>query len=70
MINQKTDLDRRRFVELAASSFLRVSAGSSLGFGAGEVLAESDGLTPRSKPAKQLIYLFMAGGMSHIDTFD
>jgi hypothetical protein len=23
-----------------------------------------------AKPAKQLIYLYMEGGMSHIDTFD
>ncbi|MEE2935880.1 MAG: DUF1501 domain-containing protein [Planctomycetota bacterium] len=72
MFSKKTDIDRRRFVELAASSFLGVSAGSSLGFEAGNLLAESDGpsLTPHSKPAKQLVYLFMAGGMSHIDTFD
>ena len=69
---RKTDFDRRRFVELAASSFLGVSASSSVSFNAGEVLGESTGpaLIPRHKPAKQLIYLFMAGGMSHIDTFD
>lgn len=72
MNSLKNDFDRRRFVQLAASSFLGVSVGSSLGFSAGEALAETDEQepTPRSKPAKQLIYLFMAGGMSHIDTFD
>ena len=59
----KNDFDRRRFVQLAASSFLGVNVGSALGFDAGEVLAESDeqGPAPRNKPAKQLIYLFMAG---------
>ncbi len=72
MSNYRNDFDRRRFVQLAASSFLGVSAGSSIGFNAGDVLAEPNvqSPSPRSKPAKQLIYLFMAGGMSHIDTFD
>lgn len=72
MISQKSELSRRRFVELAASSFLGVSAGNAFGFGNRELLAETDGQgpTPRSHPAKQLIYLFMAGGMSHIDTLD
>ena len=72
MISQQSHFNRRRFVELAASSFLGVSAGSTLGFGASESFAEAGapGPAPRSKPAKQLIYLFMAGGMSHLDTLD
>lgn len=64
MISQKSDLNRRRFVELAAGSFLGVSAGHTLAATGGPAPA------PRVGPAKQLIYLFMAGGMSHIDTFD
>ena len=52
-------------MELAAGAFLGVSATNCLGsIGAKESsppLAESD---------KQLIYLYMEGGMSHIDTFD
>ena len=61
----KSDYNRRRFMELAAGTFLGVSATNCLGsIGAKESsppLAESD---------KQLIYLYMEGGMSHIDTFD
>ena len=59
------DFERRRFLQLAAGSFLGVST-DSLFAAAGN---NSD-LAPREKPAKQLIYLYMAGGMSHIDTFD
>ena len=60
-----TELERRRFLQLAAGSFLGVST-DSLFAAAGDTSA----LAPREKPAKQLIYLYMAGGMSHIDTFD
>lgn len=59
------DFERRRFLQLAAGSFLGVST-DSLFAAAGDTSA----LAPREKPAKQLIYLYMAGGMSHIDTFD
>ncbi|MEO0414185.1 MAG: DUF1501 domain-containing protein, partial [Verrucomicrobiota bacterium] len=62
----KTDLNRRRFIELAAGSFLGVHASGHVIGAAGD---KSD-IAPREKPAQQLIYLFMAGGMSHIDTFD
>ena len=64
MISKKTDLNRRQFVDLAASSFLGVSTGSVLAAKAGQ------SKIPRIGPAKQMIYLFMGGGMSHIDTFD
>lgn len=64
MIPNQSDFNRRRFVQLAASSFLGVSASGLL---AG---TRDSAHSPRSKPAKQLIYLFMGGGMSHIDTFD
>lgn len=72
MNSQKNEFARRRFVQLAASSFLGVRAGSCLAFNNGQVLAETgtSEAASRSHPAKQLIYLFMAGGMSHIDTFD
>ena len=64
MISKKTDLNRRQFVDLAASSFLGVSSGSVLAAKAGQPN------NPRIGPAKQMIYLFMGGGMSHIDTFE
>lgn len=64
MLSRLTDIDRRRFVQLAASNFLGVSA-------SGQVAQSGHStISPRANPAKQLIYLFMAGGMSHIDTFD
>jgi Protein of unknown function (DUF1501) len=57
-------LERRQFVSLAAKSALGVSL-----FPKADrwiQAAEKDG----AGRAKRLIYLFMSGGMSHIDTFD
>ena len=60
-----TDFNRRRFLELAAGSFLGVTASNSFG-----AAGDKSNLPALAKPAKQLIYLYMEGGMSHIDTFD
>ncbi len=62
----KSDFNRRRFLELAAGSFLGVTASNSLGAATGG----KSPIPPLADPAKQLIYLYMEGGMSHIDTFD
>lgn len=62
---KKTDFNRRRFLQLAAGNFLGVSTSELF-----PATGDPSPLPPRSKPAKQLIYLFMAGGMSHLDTFD
>ena len=61
----KSDFNRRRFLELAAGSFLGVTAMTVLGPPEKKVPH-----SPLTNPAKQLIYLYMEGGMSHIDTFD
>ena len=61
----RSDFNRRRFLELAAGSFLGVSTNSLFAAAGDKSL-----IAPREKPAKQLIYLYMSGGMSHIDTFD
>ena len=61
----KSDFNRRRFLELAAGSFLGVTAHHSFG-----AAGEKSTIPQLADPAKQLIYLFMEGGMSHIDTFD
>ena len=62
------DLSRRSFMEYAAS-LLGVSAMSS-----GSLLAAPDSKAPAAAPAKatadHVIYLFMTGAMSHLDTFD
>jgi hypothetical protein len=62
---KQTDFNRRRFLQLAAGSFLGVSASELF-----SATGDPSPLPPRSQPAKQLIYLYMAGGMSHLDTFD
>ena len=61
----KSDFNRRRFLELAAGSFLGVTAHHSFG-----AAGEKSTIAQLADPAKQLIYLYMEGGMSHIDTFD
>ena len=61
----KSDFNRRRFLELAAGSFLGVSSSNSFGAAGGKTE-----IAPLASPAKQLIYLYMEGGMSHLDTFD
>ena len=61
----KSDFNRRRFLELAAGSFLGVSSSNLFG-----AAGEKSSVAPLEKPAKQLVYLYMQGGMSHIDTFD
>src|SRR5690606_12553752 len=63
------DLSRRHFVHRAAKSFLGVSALAALpswGRAAGA------GASPLKQiaTAKRVIYLYMDGGMSHLDTFD
>lgn len=65
------ELNRRRFVSLAAKSFLGVSilpwaTHSSLS-GAGLGLNRPLNHAPK---AKNVIYLYMSGGMTHLDTFD
>ena len=62
-----SDLSRRRFVESLASGLLGVTV-SSLAFGTRSALGANAALGHGS--AKNVIYLFMEGGMSHLDTFD
>lgn len=72
------DQDRRAFMASVARKTLGVSfAGSVAGTGFfGEVLADTAASTPRGKAkhprgkAKHVIYLFMDGAMTHLDTFD
>lgn len=65
-----SDLSRRHFLSRAAESFLGVSALGSLP----DWAFSEGGNTPptplRKNPAKRAIYLYMDGGMSHLDTFD
>ena len=61
----KSDYNRRRFMELAAGTFLGVSASNCFGS-----VGTKESSPPLASSDKQLIYLYMEGGMSHIDTFD
>jgi hypothetical protein len=63
------DMSRRDFLSLAALSLLGVSA---LPFAPALAAGDPDpiGTAPRRPTAKSIIYLYMSGGMSHIDTFD
>ena len=69
MLKHSNELQRRRFLEQSASRFLGVSTGVSLGMQSG-LITKFDAGNPLQGDGsgKQLIYLFMAGGMSHIDT--
>jgi hypothetical protein len=57
--------DRRRFISTAARTFLGVHLLPAFG----PAIAAAPVTNPKAK-AKHVIYLFMAGGMSHLDTFD
>jgi len=66
IFNKADDLTRRRFVGGAASAMLGVNYISQFGHA-------DEKATPVSYPkgtAKSVIYLYMGGGMSHLDSFD
>lgn len=70
MNSLRSDLSRRAFVNGAAKTFLGVTAASHLG---GRVIAAPGaGTSPlkQAATARNVIYLYMNGGMSHLDTFD
>jgi hypothetical protein len=63
-LQQFDEIERRRFISLAAKAALGVSLFPAMD----QAVRAADGLI--GVKAKRLVYLFMAGGMSHIDTFD
>ncbi len=67
LLHQSCELTRRRFAQGAASTFLGVGLlpGSSL-LAAGKNASAARQIAT----AKRVIYLYMSGGMSHLDTFD
>ncbi|MDP0490801.1 MAG: DUF1501 domain-containing protein [Verrucomicrobiota bacterium JB023] len=67
--NKSDELGRRQFLINAARSYLGVSVAPMLGASlASPAMAQA--ATGRRKPAEHVIFLNMAGGMSHLDTFD
>lgn len=66
--NKADELSRRQFMVNAARSYLGVSVAPMLGAGlAAPAFAQSGA---KGGKAEHVIYLNMAGGMSHLDTFD
>ncbi len=74
--NRLDELSRREILLSGARAFLGVSLLPLLGGGlAGSLAADEPralaaGALPRRPTARNCIYLYMAGGMSHLDTFD
>src|SRR6202034_2777421 len=58
---------RRRFLFQSAAGFMGTAL-SSLWADDGRLM--QDARLPGTAPAKSVIFLFMCGGVSHIDTFD
>ncbi len=72
LLTKLDDVSRREFAEYAAKTFLGVSllpvGGAAMALAADEEKPKEP--TPRKNPAKNIIYLYMNGGMTHLDTFD
>ncbi|MCF6310827.1 MAG: DUF1501 domain-containing protein [Verrucomicrobiales bacterium] len=62
--------NRRRFMATAAKTLLGVGAARAFMPNAGAALGPNLGLPGRANSAKSVIYLYMSGGMTHMDTFD
>lgn len=69
-LNQLSDLSRRQFAARAASTALGVGLlPVDRLFAVGEGASKARNPNAKAK-AKNVIYLYMSGGMSHLDTFD
>ena len=66
----RSDASRREFITGAAKTFLGVTAASHLGGRALAVPGENTSALKQVPTARNVIYLYMTGGMSHLDTFD
>ena len=64
--NQLDEISRRKFMNYAAKALLGV--GINMLTPSSELLGQN--IINKAPKAKNLIYLYMAGGVSHIDTFD
>ena len=65
-----TPFGRRHFIAGAAQSFLGVTALSQLGGKAFAIPGENTSPLKQVPTARNVIYLYMTGGMSHLDTWD
>ena len=67
-LRRSNETTRRQFVARTARTLLGVSVLPTLF--RGQALVAADAASPLKATAKNVIYLFMAGGQSHIDTWD
>src|SRR5437667_9445147 len=67
-------IDRRQFLERSGLGFGRLALSSLLGSQVSQPAASTNPLAAKAPPlpagAKNVIFLFMHGGPSHVDTFD
>ena len=70
MNSLRDPLSRRTFVSGAAQAFLGVSALNTLSGRALAAPGKDASLAKQVATARNVIYLYMTGGMSHLDTFD
>ena len=69
ILHRSDELTRRAFMTKTASTFLGV--GLMPGIVGGEAFAQAAATAAKSRPtARNVIYLYMSGGMTHLDTFD
>lgn len=66
----RCDATRRDFISGAAKTFLGVTVATQLGGRAFAVPGENTSALKQVPTARNVIYLYMTGGMSHLDTFD
>ncbi len=68
-LNALDSFSRRRFMAYSAKSLLGVGVAPMLG---NSLAPEAHAEVPGARPAhaRNVIYLYMSGGMSHLDTFD
>ncbi len=69
ILHRSDELTRRAFMTKTASTFLGV--GLMPGITGGSAFAEAASAAAKTRPtARNVIYLYMSGGMTHLDTFD
>ncbi len=70
LFHKADDLGRRRFITQTAKSLLGVSLLPHALSGSSAFGATATGNAGRKPTARNVIYLYMSGGMTHLDTFD
>ena len=71
LANQLDGVTRREFAEYAAKAFLGVGVLPLAGAAASaQTKKKASTVPPRKNPAQNIIYLYMSGGMTHLDTLD